>query len=255
MDETRFNSAVARALLRRREGGGIGMLGEKTLHSALKYYYEPNELSHEQSEGGYLADIKNEDGIIEVQTGSLGALRNKLAEYIKTVDVTVVHPIIRKKTIVWIDPRTGRQKRSHSSRCGRLEDAFLQIMHLGALPRSPRLKIALPILDIEETRLMDGRDFSRKKGATKLDKIPTALIDEAILTCAEDYLYFIPQKLLTSPQGFTVKMLLCAKDYKDPTARAVLYTLLNMHLLERERHGHEYVYTLTEEGKSAIINA
>ena len=78
MDEVRFNAAVARALLRKREGGGIGMLGEKTLHSALKFYYEPNVLSHEQKTLGYFADVKIEEGIIEVQTGSLGALRYKI---------------------------------------------------------------------------------------------------------------------------------------------------------------------------------
>ena len=43
MDSVRFEAAAARALLRRPEGGGIGMLGEKSLHSALKYYYEPDE--------------------------------------------------------------------------------------------------------------------------------------------------------------------------------------------------------------------
>ena len=241
MDEVRFRAAVARALLRHREG--IGMLGEKTLHSTLKYYYEPNELRHEQKTEGYFADVKNEDGIIEVQTGSLGALKNKLSEYVKTTDVTVVHPVIRRNTIIWIDPRTGKEKRSRSPHTGRLEDAFLQIMYLGDLPASPRLTIVLPILDVEDRRLLDGRDVTKKRGATKIDKIPTALIDEAILTCAEDYLYFVPEKLLQKPEGFTVKALARAAGYKDPTARAVLYTLMNMRLIKRQRRGHEYVYT------------
>ena len=69
MDEVRFRAAVARALLRHREG--IGMLGEKSLHSALKYYYEPDETKHEIAFEGFFADIMNEDGITEIQTGSL----------------------------------------------------------------------------------------------------------------------------------------------------------------------------------------
>ena len=248
MDEVRFNAAVARALLRKREGGGIGMLGEKTLHSALKYYYEPNELSHEQRAQGYFADVKNEDGIIEVQTGSLGALRRKLTEYLKTTDVTVVHPVIRKKTIIWIDPATGKQKRSRSPQRGRLEDAFRQIMYLGDLPLSPRLKIAIPILDVEETRLLDGRDVTKKRGATKLDKIPTELVDEAILTCTEDYLFFVPEKLLGAEEGFTVKQLMLSARYSSPTARAVLYTLMNMRLIRRKRVGREYRYSFVRSG-------
>ena len=241
MDEIRFNAAVTRALLRDREGGGIGMLGEKTLHSALKYYYEPDETSHEQKTGGYFADIKNEEGIIEVQTGSLGALRNKLAEYVKTTCVTVVHPVIRKKTIVWIDEKTFKARRSHSSKRGRLEDAFQQIMYLGDLPTSPNIRIALPILDIEEQRLVKTAKRGRPQ-YEKLDKIPTALIDEAILTCAEDYLYFVPEELMQKSEGFTVAELVKKTGYKDESARALLYTLMNMGLIKRERHGSTYFY-------------
>ena len=241
MDEVRFNAAVTRALLRDKEGGGIGMLGEKTLHSALKYYYEPNESSHEQKALGSIADIKNEEGIIEVQTGSLGALRPKLARYLATTHVTVVHPVIRKKTIIWIDEKTFKTTRAHSSKRGRLEDAFQQIMYLGPLPSDPGLDIALPILDIEERRLIKGVKRGRRIYET-LDKIPTALIDEAILTCPEDYLYFVPEELLFKQEGFTVAELKKPTKYSDASARALLYTLMNMGLLKRERHGSAYYY-------------
>lgn len=243
MDEIRFNAAVTRALLRERDGGGIGMLGEKTLHSALKYYYEPNALSHEQKAGGYFADIKNEEGIIEVQTGSLGALRPKLLEYLKTTDVTVVHPVIRRKTIIWIDEKTLEAKRSRSTRAERPEDAFRQIMYLGPLPANERLKIALPILDIDEQRLVKYGRRGRKT-FEKLDKIPTALIDEIILTCPEDYLYFVPEALLSKPAGFTAAELVKHTKYKEPSARALLYTLMNMGLIKRERKGRSYIYSL-----------
>lgn len=243
MDEVRFNAAVARALLRDRTSGGIGMLGEKTLHSALKYYYEPNEKSHEQMTEGYFADVKNEEGIIEVQTGSLGALKNKLAEYVKTADVTVVHPVIRKKTIIWIDADTFEATRARSSKVGRLEDAFGQLMYLGGVLKSPRLKVALPILDIEEQRLVTAVKRGRRV-YEKLDRIPTALIDEAILTCPEDYLYFVPQALLDKAGGFTVAELKKASHYSDAAARGLLYTLMNMELIAREREGRSYVYRL-----------
>lgn len=241
MDEVRFNAAVARALLRSRDGG-IGMLGEKTLHSALKYYYEPNELSHERETEGYFADVKNEDGIIEIQTGSMGRLRPKLEEYLKTSPVTVVYPVIRKKAIVWIDPKTGEARRTSSTRRGRLEDAFLQLMYLGALPADPKLTIVLPMLDVEESRVLDGRGRDRKKACTKLDKIPTALISETRLESAEDYMAFVPERLLRDPDGFTAARLRAVSRYSDASARALLYTLLNMGLMERQRKGRSYVY-------------
>lgn len=247
MDEVLFNAAVARALLRRHEGG-IGVLGEKTLHSALKYYYEPNELSHEREREGYFADVMNERGIIEVQTGSMGRLRPKLAEYLKTTPVTVVHPVIRKKTIIWVDPATGEAVRSTAVRRGKTADAFLQLMYLGDLPVNERLTVLIPLLDAEETRLLDGRGRDRKKACTKLDRVPTALISETRLACAEDYLSFVPEELLCDPEGFTVARLKKA-GYNDAVARAMLYTLMNTGLIERRKQGRGYVYLRPEKDR------
>ena len=44
---------------------GIGVLSEKTLHSVIKRFIEPNEALQEVKVGGYYADIKNDDGISE----------------------------------------------------------------------------------------------------------------------------------------------------------------------------------------------
>ena len=243
MDEVRFNAAVARALLRKREGGGIGMLGEKTLHSALKYYYEPNELSHEQRAQGYFADVKNEDGIIEVQTGSMGALRGKLREYLKTDHVTVVHPVVRKSAIIWIDSKTGEATRSRSSRVGRAEDAFLQLMYLEDIPLDPSLTVVVPLVDIEEERLVTGVRRGQKR-YTKLDKIPTAMVGEEVFSSPADYLKYLPRGLV-SGGGFTAKRLAPALGVKSATAHAMLYTLLNLGLAERAKRGRGYVYTVT----------
>lgn len=47
----------------------------KTLHAALKAYYEPDAESHEIKIGRYIADIVGENGIIEIQTQSFDKLR------------------------------------------------------------------------------------------------------------------------------------------------------------------------------------
>ena len=56
--------------------GGIGTLGEKSLHAALKLYYEPDSSRHEIPVGQYVADIVNEEGIIEIQTKHLSSMPN-----------------------------------------------------------------------------------------------------------------------------------------------------------------------------------
>ena len=52
--------------------GSIGLLGEKILHAGLKLYFEPNSDFHEVKVSGFVADICNAEGIIEIQTRSLG---------------------------------------------------------------------------------------------------------------------------------------------------------------------------------------
>ena len=75
MDCNRFQQACRQARESLRGQNGIGTLGEKTLHAALKAYYEPDAESHEIKIGRYIADIVGENGIIEIQTQSFDKLR------------------------------------------------------------------------------------------------------------------------------------------------------------------------------------
>ncbi len=63
---------------REQKRGSIGLLGEKVLHAGLKFYFEPNSDFHEVKINGFVADICNAEGIIEIQTRSLGKLKRKL---------------------------------------------------------------------------------------------------------------------------------------------------------------------------------
>ena len=85
----------------------IGVLSEKTLHSVIKRFIEPNEMLHEVKISGYYSNIKNDDGIFEVQTRSFNKLRAKLTSYLETERVTVVYPIPATKRLIWIDAQTG----------------------------------------------------------------------------------------------------------------------------------------------------
>ena len=85
----------------------IGSLGERTLHLALKYYFEPDKTFHEIKCGRYHADIFRDGEIIEVQTGNCAPLAKKLLKLTEQIPVTVVHPIVAEKRIIWIDPENG----------------------------------------------------------------------------------------------------------------------------------------------------
>lgn len=78
--------------------GSIGLLGEKILHAGLKLYFEPNSDFHEVKVSGFVADICNAEGIIEIQTRSLGKLKRKLEVFLQNMPVTIVYPIAHTNT-------------------------------------------------------------------------------------------------------------------------------------------------------------
>ena len=56
---------------------GIGRLNEGSLHKTLKLYFEPDITRHEIKIGRFVADILNEDGIIEIQTRAFRNMKKK----------------------------------------------------------------------------------------------------------------------------------------------------------------------------------
>ena len=80
-DKERFNEACRALCGSVPSRNGIGVLSEITIHSVIKRFIEPNEALQEVKVGDYYADIKNDDGIFEVQTRSFNRLRAKLPSF------------------------------------------------------------------------------------------------------------------------------------------------------------------------------
>ena len=255
-DAVKFSAACARALLRKPEGGGIGMLGEKSLHSALKYYFEPDESRHEAMVSGFFADILNEDGITEIQTKNLFALKRKLEEYLKENKVTVVHPVIREKRLIYLDPETGELSRPRlSPKKGRLTDAFRELVHIRDALAKPGLTIDLVLVDAEEYRVR-GAGRKRRRGGSadlKYELLPAALIEE-VRAAPRELICFLPPELIKDGAGFTVKALQKAGGLNYVTASAMCAVLVSAGALSRRREGRGYVYFKTEERSEDIAD-
>ena len=107
MDIERFEWAWRTASEQIRERCSIGTLCEKSLHAALKLYFEPHSDYQEVRIGDFVADIVGEGGIIEIQTRNLAKMKKKLQQFLLAAPVTVVHPITVNKTVICIDETTG----------------------------------------------------------------------------------------------------------------------------------------------------
>src|SRR5690349_4931065 len=71
----------------------IGELNEGSLHAALKARYAQPGDQLEVPLEGFVIDIKRADRLVEIQTGSFGAMGNKLDRLLDVHRMLLVHPI------------------------------------------------------------------------------------------------------------------------------------------------------------------
>lgn len=181
----------------RNDGEGIGTLNEKRIHSVLKEYFEPDKSHHEVPYKGYIADIMNDDGIIEIQTGALSPLYAKLGAFLPEKRVTLVHPLIAKKTVSWIDPKTGDISPKHNSpRHETALDGLLELYNIRSHIGSENLFVRFPLIEVDEYRMQDGWSRNKKRGSHRYDRIPIQLFDIISFDGPRDYmLMFLPEPL------------------------------------------------------------
>ncbi len=242
MDKELFRQACGKVSNKENpQPGGIGTLGEKTLHSVLKNYFEPDESRHEIKIGRYVADIASENRIVEIQTRQFGALRQKLACFLEQTDVTVVYPVARTKWLLWIDEATGEvTKRRKSPKTGQPYEAFYELYQIRPLLAHPRLRLCIVLLELEEYRTLNGWSSDKKKGSTRYDRIPVDIADEVMIETPDDYMKLIPDALGNS---FTVKDFKAASGlslYDSGLALNVLHYVGAVERIGKNVNAHVY---------------
>lgn len=213
---------------------GIGTLSEKRVHAVIKNYILPKKEFHEQPCLGYVADILYEGEIIEIQTANFNTLRRKLEVFLPIYDVTVVYPIPANKWLLWIDEETGEiTKKRKSPKKGSYYQAFYELYKIKSFLTNPNLHFRLLLLDIEEYRLLNGWNASKKRGSTRYERIPLDLQGDLSINEVEDYRQLIPRDM---PIKFTTK------DYQKATK-------LNMKRSQTALHVLCYIGIINKVGK------
>lgn len=204
--QSRFENALSRTLSLRTEAQGIGTLGEKSLHAVLKRYYQPDENLHERKVGRMTVDAVLSDGsILEIQTRGFSSLRKKLPLLLSCEKVHLIAPVVQKKWLCWLDPNTGEVvSRRRSPKQYFPIDLSRELSCIREFLAHPRLTLHFPLLEAEEYRLLDGWGNGGKRGSTRYERIPMALLEEWVMDCPDDYAALFPANL---PETFTVKEL------------------------------------------------
>lgn len=195
-DKLKFDNLIRDYAIYGKPEQGIGTYSEKSLHYILKNFFEEDNDCHEVSYKGFVADVKNGTAITEIQSTTLRGLNSKLDAFLEDSSVRLVFPIIRKRRIVWIDPVTGGVKRSTRSVTGdNIYSLASELLYIVEYLRDPSLTVTLVTLEADDYRMLDGWGKDKKKSATKVDLVPTAILDMKDMIFPDDLSELIPAEL------------------------------------------------------------
>jgi hypothetical protein len=126
---------------------------ETSLHRQLKEHYAADATFREVSLAGYRIDAIQGKRLIEIQHGSLAAIRDKIAVLLGTHSVTVVKPIVATKQLVRLDKRDGLEiSRRLSPKRGVVLNVFDELVYFTRVFPHKRLTLEVVLVEIEELR-------------------------------------------------------------------------------------------------------
>lgn len=230
---------------------GIGTLSEKTIHSVIKHYLEPDTRYHEVKVGTYFADIASPQGIIEIQTRGFDKLRRKLEVFLIHSPVTIVYPVAYTKYLRWINKESGEITPARKSpKQGTIYEIFPELYKIKFYLKNPNLKLKILLIHVEEYRYLDGWSKDKKKGSTRCDGIPLLLENEISIESLEDYNKFIPTSL---NQTFTTKDFLKHTKTSGKISTTALNILHHTQTVDRVgKNGRSYLYSISSSIESVV---
>lgn len=239
MDRERFFWAMETA---KAGGGGIGTLNESPLHAVLKLYCEPRHELHEIDVGGYVADIANEHGCIEIQTRNFGAMKKKLGRLLEQSVVTLVYPVAGIKWVLWIDTETGGiTPRRKSPKKWHPAHVFYELYWIRDLLAHPNFRLKVVVLELEEYKYLDGWGKSKKRNATRATRVPLDILDEIDVTCPDDLTLLLPEL----PRQFTTADVAKSGSLSDSSAQKAVKLLSDLGIAERVgKKGRRFLYEI-----------
>ena len=126
---------------------------ETSLHQQLKDLYAGDKGETEVRLGRYRIDAVLGNELVEIQHGSLGAIRDKIRDLLDDHKVRVVKPIVASKMLVKRKAKGGPEiSRRRSPKQGSLLDLFDELVHFTNVFPHRRLTLEVVLVDIEEHR-------------------------------------------------------------------------------------------------------
>jgi len=216
---------------------------ETSLHRELKCHYAGREARTEVVLDGYRIDAVRGGRLIEIQHGSLAAIRDKIRRLVQTHRVLVVKPVVRRKILVkQPGPDAPPASRRLSPKRGSVLDVFDELVYFTRVFPHPRLALEVVLVDVEEWRYPGHgrRRRWRRSDHVVADQKLLEVGTTVRLRRATDLLKLLPARL---PQVFHTGVLSDRCGVERWVAQRIAYCLREMRAVEQiGKQGNTLLY-------------
>lgn len=173
---------------------------ETSLHRELKEIYADASVGAqvEKPVGKYRIDVVRDGELIEIQHGSLAAIRSKITALLKKHRVRVVKPIVVRRRLIKQTRRGGKVvSRRLSPKKGSILDLFHELIYFTRVFPHENLALEAPLVEVEEWRFPGhGRRRWRRTGDQQVEDQKLVHIDQVYdFRTAQDLLQLMPEDL------------------------------------------------------------
>ena len=201
---------------------------EHSIHRQLKSLYVSDSDRHEVTVDGFRIDAVDGKRLIEIQYGSLGAIRNKIRRLLRSHDVLVVKPLVERKQLLKRDVPEGpvvSQRRSPKKQT--LWNLFDDLVHFVDVFPHPRLELEVLMTLQDEYRLPAEKKRRVSRGFVVEDRFLAEVTGRAMLRTVDDLLAMLPESIRAPGRSgpFSTADLATAAGISRPLARKVAYCL------------------------------
>lgn len=223
------------------DGNPIGTLNEGPLHEDLKAWYaEPGDELEAPVDGFYI-DIRRDDLLVEVQTGSLNPIRDKLRRLAEEHRVRLVYPMARDKWLVKLpEGGEGEPERRRSPKHCDVLNVFDELVSMPVLPADPNFSLEVLLIEEEEVRRREPGRAWRRNGWVVCERRLVEVVERRLFRSPEEVAGLLPADL---PQRFTTADIAEACGIRRRLAQRMAYCLRKMEAIERiGNKGRAYLY-------------
>jgi hypothetical protein len=218
---------------------------ETSLHRCLKMHFAQPGARYEVPWGAYRIDVFNPHELVEIQHGSLAAIRRKIETLVIEHKVRVVKPLLAKKTLVNLVERDGPEvSRRLSPKREVLLDIFNELIFLRNVFPHPELTIDVPLVEMEELRYPGHgrRRRWRKNDFQVADQRLIKILECHSLRSGDDLIALLPREL---PQRWHTGDLAALAQISRSSAQRIAYCLKHTHTArEVGKKGNSKLYNL-----------